>query len=108
MLQFNNLDGRFLLQNVQAVYMAWEKGRCLLPGGVDGMSETLRYGPGTSLAHEQGNCLPHCGYCVQALSDLAKNPPDAARELKEKLASSRTKRKSGSDAFCKMHHYRKS
>ena len=28
-------------------------------------ADGLRYGPGTALAHEQGSCLPNCGYCVE-------------------------------------------
>jgi hypothetical protein len=31
-----------------------------------------RYGPGTSLSHEQGNCLPNCGYCHDAQAEIER------------------------------------
>jgi hypothetical protein len=52
-------------------------------GTADGRIEA-RFGPGTSLAHEQGNCLPNCGYCLEAAGaqeDARTLVEDALRNL---------------------------
>lgn len=41
-----------------------------------------RYGPGTSLAHDQGQCFPNCGYC----SDESEARVKTNREVHEEAA----------------------